>query len=75
MSQITWEITIANTLSVEQSGQMNGEWYETNHAEVELDFYPEVGVETRGNFQEGDDPETGDTELDKVLNSVVDDLF
>lgn len=69
---IRWELTIANTLSVEQVGWQGGEEFTTNSHEVELDFYPEVGVETVGQYHEGDDPSTGDKELDKVLTSIED---
>lgn len=76
---IVWELTIANTVSVEQVGQnRTPQGYEevtTDHHEQELDFKPQVGVETTGRFYEDEDPDTGDQEFDFLLMDIVKENF
>lgn len=75
MSRINWEITIANTLSVEQNGSHDIGWghveeVTTNWQEVELDFTPSIDY-TNDFFTEGDDPDTGDERLDEEIMKIV----
>lgn len=76
MARINWEITIANTLSVEETG-MNmvdlGSYEEvtTNWTEVELDFKPSIDYTNDSFESDCEDPNTGDEKLDEEIMKIV----